>query len=199
LRLIAAYARPSAGEVLVMGENHYENPNVMPHVAFISNKSEENNPHTIRKMLEFYAKFRPNWDEEYAQRLASRFELSPKKAVSSLSHGERAAVHAVMGLAARTPVTIYDEAYLGMGAAFRKMFVNEILNDYMRHPRTILFSTHYIDEMSKLFGEVIIMDKGKIVLHEDGDIVRQKRLDQQSASLQDLFIELTGGVPNESI
>lgn len=199
LRLLAAYAQPTEGEVQVLGENPYENPRIVPQVVLISDKNEENNGFSVRDMLKFYATFRPNWDEAYAQTLVRCFELPLKKAMSSLSHGQRAAVHVVVGLASRCPVTIYDEAYLGMDAAFRKMFVREILDDYMRSPRTVLFSTHYINEMSKLFDEVLILDKGKIVLHENGDTLRERLMESQSASLQDLFIELTGGVSNESL
>jgi ABC-2 type transport system ATP-binding protein len=195
--LIAAYRRPTSGTVSVLGEEPYENPRVMPQVALIGDKNEETNSFSIREMLDLNAAFRPNWDGAYARTLIGRFELQPKKAVSSLSHGQKAAFHAVIGLATRASVTIYDEAYLGMDAAFRKMFVSEILEDYMRHPRTILFSTHYIDEMSKLFGEVLILDKGRVALHEDVDVLRQRRQASASASLQDLFIELTGGIGNE--
>jgi ABC-2 type transport system ATP-binding protein len=86
-----------------------------------------------------------------------------------------------------------------MDAAFRKMFVSEILDDFTQNPRTILLSTHYINELSNLFGDVLILDKGKVVFHDDSDALRGKRLDSQSATLQDLFIELTGGIENESI
>jgi ABC-2 type transport system ATP-binding protein len=196
--LLAGYRRPTSGEVRVFGENPYENPAVSQKVALIADKSDENNSFTVRDTLGLSATFRPNWDESYADKLVKRFELPLKKAMSSLSHGQRSAVRAVVGLASRCELTIYDEAYLGMDAAFRKIFVSEMLDDFTQRPRTIMFSTHYINEMSNLFGEVLVLDKGKIVLHDDGDVLRGKRQDSQSATLQDLFIELTGGIENES-
>jgi ABC-2 type transport system ATP-binding protein len=152
LRLIAAYVRPTDGEVSVFGENPYENPRVVQKVALIADRSEENNSFSVKETFKLTAAFRPKWDESYAQRLSSRFEIQKKKAMSSLSHGQRAAVHAIVGLASRCEITIYDEAYLGMDAAFRKMFISELLDDYIAHPRLILFTTHYINEMSGIFN-----------------------------------------------
>jgi ABC-2 type transport system ATP-binding protein len=173
LALLAAYRRPSAGTVRVCGEDPYESPRVMPRVAFIFDRNDEYNSFCVRDMLKMSATFRPDWDEDYARTLVKRFDLPLKKAVSGLSHGQRAAVRVVIGLAGRAPVTIYDEAYIGMDAAYRKLFVSELLEDYMRRPRTILFSTHYIDEMDRLFGEALILDKGRVVAHEDCDVLRQ--------------------------
>jgi ABC-2 type transport system ATP-binding protein len=181
----------------VFGEDPYENPSVTSKIALIADKSDENNSFTVHETLKLAAKFRPNWDEEYARKLVKRFELPAKKAVSKLSHGQRSAVRAVVGLASRCEVTAYDEAYLGMDAAFRKVFVSELLDDFVQNPRTILFSTHYIDEMSKLFGEVLIIDKGEVVFAGDGDELRRQRVDSQSGTLQDLFIELTGGIEDD--
>jgi ABC-2 type transport system ATP-binding protein len=56
------------------------------------------------------------------------------------------------------------------------MFIGEILSDYMRFPRTILFSTHYIGEMDSLFSEAIILDRGRLILHEDCDALRERGL-----------------------
>jgi ABC-2 type transport system ATP-binding protein len=197
--LLAGYRRSTSGEVRVFGENPYENAAIAQKVVLIADKSDENDGFTVRETLRLNATFRPNWDESYAEKLVKRFELPLKKPMWSLSHGQRATVRAVVGLASRCELTIYDEAYLGMDAAFRKMFVREILDDFTQNPRTILFSTHYINEMPNLFGEVLILDTGKVVLHEDGDALRAKRQNSQSATLQDLFIELTGGLGNESL
>jgi ABC-2 type transport system ATP-binding protein len=199
LRLIAAYARPTEGELRVFGENPYENPAVAPKVALIAQKNEENNSFSVRDTLRLAAAFRPNWDEGYAQKLIKRFEVPLKKSVSSLSHGQCAAVRAVVGLAARCEVTLYDEAYLGMDAAFRKFFVRELLDDFTQNPRTVLFSTHYINEMSSLFGQVLILDKGRLAVFEDCERLRQQRMDSENATLQDLFIQLTGGIDDESL
>jgi ABC-2 type transport system ATP-binding protein len=197
-RLIAGYTRTSRGKVSVFGEEPYENPSVTSKVALVVSKNDQNNSFTVQEMMKLAADFRPNWDEGYAQRLLDMSEVNPGRRMLSLSRGKCAAVRAAIGLASRCEVTIYDEAYTGMDAGFRKIFMNEILDDFTQNPRTILFSTHYVDEMSKLFGEVLILDKGKVVFAGDSDELRQQRLESQSGTLQELFLELTGGIKGEA-
>jgi ABC-2 type transport system ATP-binding protein len=156
----------------VFGQAPFENPDVTPKVAMLYDKNEEASPLKVKEAFTMAAEFRPNWDGAYAADLAGRFELPLKKRLSTLSHGQRSAVHAVIGLAGRTPVTLYDEVTLGMDAANRKVFTSEVLEDYMRFPRTILFSTHYISEVERLFSEVLILDKGRVLLHEDSEELR---------------------------
>jgi ABC-2 type transport system ATP-binding protein len=118
--------------------------------------------------------FRPNWDGDYAGKLLKRFELPVKKSVTSLSKGMLAALRCIIGLAVRTPVTIYDEAYLGLDAAYRKLFISELLEDFTNNPRTVLMSTHFISEMENVFSEAIILGGGRVIAHEDCDVLRSK-------------------------
>ena len=69
----------------------------------------------------------------------------------------------VLGLAARAPLTILDETYLGMDAAARATFYRELLADYLEHPRTVILSTHLIEEVAGLFEQVVIIDRGRLV------------------------------------
>ncbi|MDR0346778.1 MAG: hypothetical protein LBH56_00155, partial [Coriobacteriales bacterium] len=109
-----------------------------------------------------------------------------KKTASKMSQGQAAALRCTIGLASRAPLTIFDEAYLGMDAVYRRVFIDELLSDYLKHPRTILFSTHYIAEMERLFSEAAIIDAGRVLAHDDADTLRT-----QGKTLQDLFVSLT--------
>ncbi len=177
LSLLSAYRRPSSGTVSIFGENSYENKNIMPQIAFIyDNQSETENDFHVKDLFKTAAVLRPNWDASYAEKLINLFEIPVKKTLGALSHGLRSAVRVTIGLAGQTPITIYDEAYLGMDAAVRKLFINELLSDYMQRPKLILFSTHFINEMEGLFSEAIIIDKGQIIAHDDCDTLRSKGL-----------------------
>jgi len=81
----------------------------------------------------------------------------------------QSALNVTIGLANRSPITIFDKAYLGMDAPTREIFYQELLEDQLNHPRTIILSTHLVSEMDYLFDEVIIIDKGSLVLHEAYD------------------------------
>jgi ABC-2 type transport system ATP-binding protein len=172
--LLAGYRRPIGGEVLINGENPYENPRIAHQTAIILNLDKDSNPLTIRDYFKRAARLRPLWDAALAKRLAEAFELPLKKPISTLSRGRIAAVQVIIGMASRAPLTLFDESYLGMDAANRKLFVSELLADYIQNPRTIIFSTHYIQEMEGLFAEAIVLDRGRLLSHESCDDLRAR-------------------------
>jgi ABC-2 type transport system ATP-binding protein len=189
MSLVAGLRRPSAGKVRVFGENPWENPRIAPCVAFVYPKNSADatiNSLKTRELLKMGALLRPQWDADFALHLLKRFDVPLKKAASKMSQGQAAALRCVMGLASRAPLTIFDEAYLGMDAVYRQVFIDELLADYTAHPRTILFSTHYISEMERLFSEAIIIDAGTVLAHDDADALRAR-----GKTLQDIFISLT--------
>ncbi len=175
LSLLCAYRKPTSGTISIFGEDPYENKNILPKIAFIyDNQSEAENAFQVKELLKITASLRPNWDNTYAEKLINLFEVPIKKKMNALSHGMRSAVNVIMGLAGQTPITVYDEAYLGMDAAMRKLFIRELLSDYMERPKLILFSTHFVNEMEGLFSEAIIINKGKVLIHDDCDNLRSK-------------------------
>jgi ABC-2 type transport system ATP-binding protein len=189
MALLAGLRRPSDGSVRVLGEDPWENVRVAPQVAFVFSKSNSDatiNSIKARDLLRMGALFRPNWDRDFAEHLFKRFDIPLKKTAAKMSQGQAAALRCAIGLASRAPLTIFDEAYLGMDAVYRKVLIDELLADYLRHPRTILFSTHYISEMERLFSEVIMIDAGRVLIHDDADTLRER-----GRTLQELFIDLT--------
>jgi len=91
-----------------------------------------------------------------------------------LSRGKRSALGVVVGLASRAPLTMFDEAYLGLDAPSRYAFYDALLEDYAEHPRTIVLSSHLIEEVERLFERVIILDQGTVLLEEDAEDLRSR-------------------------
>ncbi|MFI6868981.1 ATP-binding cassette domain-containing protein [Nocardia sp. NPDC050406] len=176
LSVLAAFRKPSAGRVLLDGEPVYENPAAMSRICLISGGGdtvEHNWPEDrVADALTMAALFRPNWSAEYADELVAKFELAPRKRLSELSRGQRAQLGCVLGLASRAPVTIFDETYLGMDAPARHLFYDELLRDYDSHPRLIILSTHLIDEVAPLLEDVVILHKGRLLVHDDAETLR---------------------------
>ena len=164
LSVIAGYRKATSGNVIVNGENLFENSTYMPHINFIYQKNFDNELTKVMKHLKQSAAYRPHFDMEYAHGLLEKFNVPLKKRLKNLSKGQQSAVSVVVGLASRCPLTIFDEAYLGMDAPTRDLFYRELLEEQARHPRMIIMSTHLISEVEHLFDEVIIVDKGKLVL-----------------------------------
>lgn len=172
LSVLASYRKPSAGTIAVDGVDPFENAELMGRTAFIRDSLDVPEQDRIRAVLDFAAGLRSTFDREYAGKLTEMFELNPGKRVSGLSRGQRSALGVVLGLAARAPLTLLDETYLGMDAAARDTFYRELLADYTAHPRTVILSTHLIGEVADLFERVVIIDHGRLVLHEDADVLR---------------------------
>jgi len=172
LSALASFRRPSSGTVRVDGQDAFENPAVMRQTCFIRDTLDTNDSDKVRALLRFAGWMRPNWDADYAAKLLDLFEINPRKRASALSRGQKSAVGVVLGLAARAPLTILDETYLGMDAVARAVFYRELLADYLAHPRTIILSTHLIEEVADLFERVIVIDRGRLLLHEETDELR---------------------------
>ena len=172
LSVLASYRRPSGGSVTVGGVDPFEDADVMRRTSFVRDTLDVADNVRVQGALDFADAVRPSFDREYAGKLLDAFELNPRKRVSSLSRGQKSSLGVVLGLAARAALTILDEVYLGMDAAARTTFYRELLADYLEHPRTVILSTHLIEEVADLFERVIIIDRGRLVLHEEADVLR---------------------------
>lgn len=172
LSALTSYRKPAAGTVLIDGEEAFENPAIARRTAFIRDTLDLSESDRISRALCLARRLRPSWDGEYAGKLLDLFQLDPRKRVSALSRGQKSALGVVLGLAARAPLTVLDESYLGMDAVARTLFYREVLADYLTHPRTIILSTHLIDEVADLFEQVVILDRGRVLLHEETEALR---------------------------
>jgi ABC-2 type transport system ATP-binding protein len=171
LRILAGQEFPSSGSVLVHGAPPVENEAVLRRMVFV--REDQTYPDfRVRHALRVASWFYPHWSAELADALLADFDLPPNRAVKKLSRGMRSALGIVIGLAARAEVTMFDEPYAGLDAVARQIFYDRLLADYAEHPRTILLSTHLIDEAAGLLERVVVIDRGRIVLTADADDLR---------------------------
>ena len=80
------------------------------------------------------------------------------RTIKKLSRGQLSAVGVIIGLASRAELTFFDEPYLGLDAVARQTFYDRLLEDYAEHPRTVVLSTHLIDEVANLLEHVLVID-----------------------------------------
>lgn len=173
LSVMAGFRKATAGTVTYDGQPVFENAAVMRQLCLIREGGDTvEGSEKIEEALSFASIMRPHWDEAYATALLERFHLSPKKKIDELSRGQRSALGVTLGLASRAPVTMFDEVHLGMDAPSRYAFYEELLSDFMEHPRTIIISTHLIEEVSSLFESLTIIDQGRLLLQEDAEVLR---------------------------
>jgi len=167
LSVLASYRQKSAGTVRIAGADPFENPEIMQNISFHFETNYQEETEKVKNMLAMVCKYRPSYDEAYAEYLVDLFKLPVNKAVSKLSKGMQSVFEVVMGLASRSPITIFDESYLGMDAPTRVRFYEELLKDQEKYPRIFILSTHLVSEMDYLFDEVLILHNGKLLLQED--------------------------------
>jgi ABC-2 type transport system ATP-binding protein len=86
------------------------------------------------------------------------------------------AVGIIIGLASRAPLTLFDEPYLGLDAVARQLFYDRLLADYAEHPRTVVLSTHLIEEIADLLERVLLIDRGRVLLDADAESLRDSAL-----------------------
>ncbi|MCT1398971.1 ABC transporter ATP-binding protein [Paenibacillus sp. p3-SID867] len=172
MQMITAQLFATQGEIRVFGEHPYENLKVIQQVCFIKEGQKYPDLFTVRDVMETAASVYPNWDAEYAKELIEVFRLPMKRLVKRLSRGMLSSVGIIVGLASRAPITIFDEPYLGLDAVARELFYDQLIEDYTDHPRTIILSTHLIDEVSRLLEHIIVIDGGKILLDDATDDLR---------------------------
>ncbi|UFU04144.1 ABC transporter ATP-binding protein [Ruania suaedae] len=174
LSALASLRPPASGEVLIEGEDPFENERVMAGVCLVREAGDVSPDIKVRANLDYFARTWPTWDADYAQSLVDLFDLDRGKAPRQLSRGQQSALGAVVGLASRAPLTMFDEVHLGMDAPTRYAFYDTLLADVIEHPRTIVISSHLISEVEKLFGGVVILDRGTVLLAEDAERVRAR-------------------------
>jgi ABC-2 type transport system ATP-binding protein len=174
MQILAGHLPASGGRVEVLGRDPWEDAETMRRVSLIREAQAYPNNFRVRHVLRAASWFHPNWDAGYAERLAAEFELPPNRTMTKLSRGMLSAVGIVVGLASRAPLTLFDEPYLGLDAPSRHRFYDHLLADLAEHPRTVLVSTHLIDEIADLLEHVVLLERGRVLLQAETDDLRSR-------------------------
>ncbi len=172
MQLLTGQDFATSGEIRVFGQSPVENASVLEQISFIKESQKYPEDFQVRHVFKSAPWFFANWDAEFAERLIADFRLPLKRRIKKLSRGQLSAVGVIVGLASRAPLTFFDEPYLGLDAVARQLFYDRLLEDYAEHPRTIVLSTHLIDEVSNLLEHVIVIDEGRIIIDAPADELR---------------------------
>ena len=172
MSILTAQNFATSGDVRIFGEAPYENARVLSRMCFVRESQKYPDDATPRHALRIASLFFPNWDQALADRLVEDFRLPMKRRIKKLSRGQLSAVGVIIGIASRAEITFFDEPYLGLDAVARQIFYDRLLEDYAEHPRTIILSSHLIDEVADLLERVLVIDEGRIVMDEDTETAR---------------------------
>ncbi|WP_433612068.1 ABC transporter ATP-binding protein [Prescottella agglutinans] len=200
MKILTGQEAASSGTVNVFEGSPFENADVLRNLCFVKESQKYPEDMKVKHVLAAAELLLPGWDREFAGRLMDDFQLPDRRRVKKLSRGMTSALGIVIGLASRAPLTLFDEPYLGLDAVARQLFYDRLLADYAEHPRTIVLSTHLIDEVSNLLEHVVVIDGGRVVLDEDVDslIGRHAMVDGPSAAV-DAFVTHRAVLRRESL
>ena len=172
MQMLTGQLFPEAGELEVFGREPAEHADVLRRMCFIAESQRYPESFKAAHVFKSAPWFFEHWDAAFAEQLMADFRVPLNRYMKKLSRGQLSAVGVIVGLASRAPLTFFDEPYLGLDAVARHIFYDRLLEDYAEHPRTIVLSTHLIDEVANLLEHVILIDQGRILFDRDADELR---------------------------
>lgn len=154
------------GELKVMGFDPFtQRPQLMQEICFIADVAVLPKWITVEQLLYFTEQTHPNFSITKAQQFLSKTKLTMTQKVKQMSKGMVAQLHLAIVMSIDAKLLVLDEPTLGLDILFRKEFYDNLLNDYFDNERTIVVTTHQIEEIEHILTDVIFINDGKIVLN----------------------------------
>lgn len=172
MHLVTGQDFHTSGHVELFGQTPHENAAVLARTCFIKESQTYPDGFKGKHALRAAAAIFPHWDAALAAELVEEFAVPLGRKMKRMSRGQQSAIGVIIGIASRAELTVFDEPYAGLDAVARHIFYDRLLKDYGEHPRTILMSTHLIDEVADMLDHVIVIDEGRIIIDSPSDDLR---------------------------
>jgi ABC-2 type transport system ATP-binding protein len=156
---------PYQGELRVLGRDPWaERDQLMRDVSFIADVAVLPRWMRVSQALDYIAGVHPRFDRPKAEALLAKTTVRHTSKIRELSKGMVTQLHLALVMAIDARLLVLDEPTLGLDILFRKQFYDSLLNDYFDRSRTIVVSTHQVDELQQILTDLIFIDRGRIVL-----------------------------------
>ena len=163
------------GSVQVLGEDPYKHrARLMKHVAFISDVASLPRFLKVRELFQMLTDIHPNFSADKALGFLDGTDVKLGALIANLSKGMLAQLHLAVVMAIDAKLLVLDEPTLGLDITYRKRFYRRLLEDYMNEERTLLITTHQVDEIEFMLSDIIFIKDGLVVLHAPMDEVGQR-------------------------
>jgi ABC-2 type transport system ATP-binding protein len=157
---------PYQGELKVLGRDPWtERDRLMCDVCFISDVAVLPRWIRVSQAIDYIAGVHPRFDRAKAEEFLSRTTINRASKVRELSKGMVAQLHLALVMAIDARLLVLDEPTLGLDILYRKQFYDSLLNDYFDRSRTILLTTHQVEEVEHVLTDVMFIDRGRIVFN----------------------------------
>lgn len=173
LKHVLGLLRAQSGTVEVFGLDPVQNPvGTLGRIGYLSEDRDLPNWMRVAELMRYTRAFFPNWDERFAEELREAFDLDPNARVKELSRGQRARAGLLVALAHRPDLLILDEPSSGLDPVVRRDILGAIIRTIADEGRTVLFSSHLLDEVERVADRVAIIHQGRIVLTASMDEIK---------------------------
>lgn len=167
--------RAEIGSVRVFGRDPVADPvGVLGRIGCLSEDRDLPDWMRIDELMRYNQAFYPTWDEDYADELRREFALDSRQRVSTLSRGQRARAGLLMALAHRPDLLLLDEPSSGLDPVVRQEILGAIVRTVADEGRTVLFSSHLLDEVERVADHVAMLHEGRLVACDSLDQIRRQ-------------------------
>jgi ABC-2 type transport system ATP-binding protein len=166
------------GEISYHGQKlEHNDSSIFRNVAFIPDVSALDDRLTVAQTIAYVKGVNPSWNDRKADSLIEKSSLPSKQRVKTLSKGMKTKLYLLLVLSLDVEFLLLDEPTIGLDILFRKEFFNTILGEFYDETKTILISTHEVNEVEHILQDIIFIDQGRIILYDDIETLRSKYLE----------------------
>jgi ABC-2 type transport system ATP-binding protein len=174
IRHVLGLLKAQTGRVRVFGLDPVKDPvGVLARIGYLSEEGDLPGWMRVDELMRYVRAFYPKWDEDYAQDLRRQFALDPAAKVKELSKGQRARAGLLVALAYRPELLVLDEPSSGLDPIVRRDILGAIVRTIADEGRTVLFSSHLLDEVERVSDRVAMLDAGRVLFAADCDEIKR--------------------------
>ncbi|WMT91622.1 ABC transporter ATP-binding protein [Pelagibacterium sp. H642] len=163
------------GKIEVLGLDPFANrAKLMNNVAFISDVASLPRFLRVRELFALLSNIHPNFSQDKARDFLSGTDIKPEAKIKNLSKGMIAQLHLAVVMAIDAKLLVLDEPTLGLDITYRKRFYRRLLEDYMTEERTLLITTHQVDEIEFMLSDIMFIRDGELIVHMQMETVNTK-------------------------
>jgi ABC-2 type transport system ATP-binding protein len=191
---ILGLLRAQEGTVRVFGHDPVADPvAVLSRIGYLSEENDIPGWMRVDELIRYTRAFYLAWDDAYAEELRQAFALDPTAKIKSLSRGQRARLGLLIALAYRPELLVLDEPSSGLDPIVRRDIVGAVMRTIADEGRTVLFSSHLLEEVEQVADHVTMISQGRIVLSARLDDIKQSHaVDGRVPSLDEIFVAHVG-------
>ena len=169
---------PYEGQLTVLGRNPWSQRNdLMREVSFIADVAVLPRWIKVSQVLDYVSAVHPRFDRDKAEGFLAKTNIRRHSKVRELSKGMVTQLHLAMVMAVDARLVVLDEPTIGLDLLYRKQFYDTLINDYFDGNRTVVVTTHQVEELEHVLTDVIFIDRGRIVFQASMEEVESRYLE----------------------